>query len=367
MTDGDPSLLRRTLIERLRSITETAAPTFAEAERAALIARLWRDAGTVPEIDEVGNVIVDVPGGQGPRVLVAAHLDTVFGVEVDVRVRDHGERLYGPGIGDNSASLAVLSVFLERLRHHPADARPHLTLAATVGEEGLGDLRGARHLVARRGNEHDMFIALDGRLDAIVVGAVGSKRFEFRFRARGGHSWGDYPSPSAVHAAGEAIHALLRIKVPTTPRTSLNVGQVWGGTGINAIAEEAGFNLDLRSEERDALESLTQAATDAVGRVARKQGCDLQVRPVGDRPVARVDSAVLIAAAHRALATVGVAPRELLSSTDANAALAAKVPAIAFGVSRGGDAHRVTEWVEAGSLQLGYAAFVALLAELARA
>lgn len=364
MLDGDATGLQTALIDRLRRITETPAPTSGEAARAALVASFWRSAGTDPEIDEVGNVVVEVSGGRGPRVLIAAHLDTVFGADVDVTVRDHGDRLYAPGIGDNSASLAVLSVFLDRLSEQEEESRPRLTLAATVGEEGVGDLRGARHLMERRGQQHEMFIALDGRLDTVVVGAVGSKRFEFRFRAKGGHSWGDYPSPSAVHAAGEAIHALLRIKLPRTPRTSLNVGQVWGGTGINAIAEEAGFNLDLRSVDRDALESLTVAATQAVRRVARTQASELNVQQVGDRPVARVDNDALVAAARRALAAVGIEVRELLSSTDANAALAAGIPAIAFGVTRGGDAHRATEWVETDSLSLGYAAFVALLAAL---
>jgi acetylornithine deacetylase/succinyl-diaminopimelate desuccinylase-like protein len=144
------------------------------------------------------------------------------------------------------------------------------------------------------------------------------------------------------------------------------VGQVWGGTSINAIAEEAGFNLDLRSVDGGVLEQLAREARRAVLRAARRHGCAVELNPVGDRPAAAVDNAVLVTAARRALESAGVPARVVASSTDANAAMAAGLPAIAFGVYRGGDAHRACEWLEPGSLVPGYRALLALLAELAR-
>lgn len=352
------------LRDTLTAFTETAAPTFDEGRRAALLLRRWREAGADATLDAVGNVVATVPGGRGPRVVLAAHLDSVFGPEVDVRVRQDGNRWRAPGIGDNAASLAVLTHLLQDLP--PASERPRLTVAGTVGEEGLGDLRGARHLVHEIGRHHDLFVAVDGHLGVITDRAVGSRRYEARFRGHGGHAWGDYPSPSAVHAAGEAIARLIRVNVPGQPRSSLNVGQVWGGTSVNAIAEEAGFNLDLRSVEGAALDVLTDVALQRIEAAARDQGCTVEVVKVGDRPVGEVDNRALVAAAKVALDAVGETPRLAAGSTDANAAVAVGIPAIAFGVYRGGDAHRLEEWVEPDSLAVGLQALRELLRRLAR-
>jgi len=358
----------QTSVERhLREITETAAPPFGEEARATLVAELWRAAGLQVTRDTVGNVVAPVGGGRGPRVLVAAHLDTVFGEGTDVSVRRHGERLCAPGIGDNSASLAVLTAFAERLAGGGAAVRPRLTLAATVGEEGVGDLRGARQLVADHHEGADAFVALDGHLGTVVAQAVGSRRLVARFQGPGGHSWGDYPAASAVHAAGEAIHALTRLAVPGEPRTSLNVGQVWGGTSVNAIAQQAGFNLDLRSLDGDVLEDLERRARHAIQAAARRSGCQVALEQVGDRPAAFADNHTLVACALRALDAVGEKGSVVASSTDANAAMASGLPAIAFGVYRGGDAHRTSEWIEPASLLRGYRAFERLLVCLADA
>ncbi len=352
------------LLALLRRVCETPAPTFAEEARADLVAALLREAGLEPRTDGVGNVTAQVPGGFGPRVLVAAHLDTVFPSETDVSVKKVDSNLAAPGIGDNSASLTVMLAYARTLAEvSPGGARPRLTLAATVGEEGLGDLRGIRELM-KRAADYDLVVALDGHLGTIVDRAVGSKRFEVTLQAAGGHSWGDYPSPSAVHALGDMVHALTRLDVPREPRSSLNVGQVRGGTSVNAIAQEARFNLDLRSLDADVLAHLERDALRAVKRVARQHGVTAGVEQVGDRPAAKSDNEVLVKAARAALQTVGVAPREAASSTDANAAMAAGLPAISFGVYTGGDAHRLSEWLEPGSLLTGYRAFGELMKNL---
>lgn len=350
------------LRELLVRVAETPAPTGAERARGELVAGLWREAGLTPSFDEVGNVVATLPGA-GPRVLVACHLDSVFEASVDVRVRRDAERWVGAGLGDNAASLAVLTRWVQA----PGDGpRPHLTLVATVGEEGLGDLRGARHAVARLGADHDLFVALDGYLGSVADQAVGSRRYEARFRAAGGHSWGDYPSPSAVHAAGTAIARLAELHVPRQPRSSLNVGQVWGGTSINAIAERAGFNLDLRSVDPEALTRLERAALAAIEEAAAASEAELELIEVGDRPAGSVDNRALLAAARGAYEAVGVELVAAPGSTDANAAMAAGLPALSFGVYRGGNAHRLDEWVDPGSLAVGLRAWRELLARLAR-
>ncbi|HEX7004262.1 MAG TPA: M20/M25/M40 family metallo-hydrolase [Trueperaceae bacterium] len=361
--DGHPvaeDLLGRLLIE----ICQTPAPTFEEERRAALVTRMWREAGLEPTSDGVGNVVAEVPGGEGPRVLLAAHLDTVFSAEVDVTVRRQGTRWSAPGIGDNSASLALLT-YLLRERRSAGLRLPRITAAATVGEEGLGDLRGARSLVEERGDEFDFVVAIDGHLSTIVDVAVGSKRFRVELTAQGGHSWGDFPAPSAVHALGAMVASLEALKVSRQPRSSYNIGQVWGGTGVNAIAQRAGFNLDLRSVDSSALDELERDALARFHKAARRHRVDVTIEKVGDRPAATVDNRRLVSMAQEALAAVSIEGGAAASSTDANVAMAAGIPAIAFGVYAGGDAHRMSEWLERPSLEVGYRALTGLLARLA--
>lgn len=365
----------RVLGALLLDIAQTPAPTGSEGERAALVLRLWRAAGLEARLDAVGNVVAEVPAsgaatrprsaGVARTVVLAAHLDSVFGPEVDVSVKRGEERWSGPGIGDNAASLAVLTRYLQTRDQPGRSVRPRLVVAATVGEEGLGDLRGAKHLVAGLGREADAFIAFDGVLGSITDAAVGSTRYEARFTAPGGHSWGDYGAASAVHAAGEAIVALRRVPVPSVPRSSLNVGQVWGGTSVNAIAERAGFNLDLRSLDAAALVGLEEAALAAVRAAAKATGAQVELVRVGARQAGRSANAWLVAAARAAYDDVGVTSRASAASTDANPAMAAGIPAVAFGGYRGGNAHRLDEWLEPASLTVGLAALTGLLARLA--
>ncbi|MBA2667086.1 MAG: M20/M25/M40 family metallo-hydrolase [Trueperaceae bacterium] len=352
----------------MRLVTEVPAPTFAEEARAALVAELWRETGLAVRSDGVGNVIADVPGGTGPRVVLAAHLDTVFDRETDVSVREvDGGRWAAPGIGDNSASLAVLTAAVERLLADARSPRPRLRIAATVGEEGLGDLRGAKALVA---GEHDIdaFVAVDGHLGTVVHEGVGSRRFEAVFTGPGGHSWGDRGTPSAIHAAGDAVHAVTRVRLPSVPKSSLGVGVISGGTAVNAIAAEARFTLDIRSVDGDVLATLEEEAVGRVRSVARRHGVAVDVRSVGARPASRgLGNAGLQAAARAALATIGVDAVLTASSTDANAAMGVGIPAICFGVYRGGDAHRASEWIDPASLDDGVEVLLALVQALAGA
>lgn len=352
------------VVALLRRICEVPAPTFDEAARGALVSELLQGVRLSPHTDEVGNVVAEVPGGRGPRLLIAAHLDTVFPAETDVRLRAEGDRLCAPGIGDNSASLAVLLYYLQALQAGTHPQRPQITVAATVGEEGLGDLRGIRQLMAERARDFDMVLALDGHLGALIHAGVGSKRFEVRFSARGGHSWGDFPSPSAVHALGEAIYMLGKLPVGELPRSSYNVGQVWGGSSINAIAQEAGFNLDLRSTDAGVLARLEQGARARLAKVSKKHDVLLGLERVGDRPAGGSPNAALVREAQGALRDFGLPVRLAASSTDANAAMAVGLPAVAFGVYRGGDAHRLSEWLEPASLPLGYEVLARLLARI---
>jgi acetylornithine deacetylase/succinyl-diaminopimelate desuccinylase-like protein len=346
----------------LRRVCETPAPTFAEEARAALVAELLREAGLTPRWDAAGNVLAEPAGGRGPRVALVAHVDTVFDAGVDVRIREGDDgRWRAPGIGDNAASVAVLLHLAAEAARGRLPDRPRLLLAFTVGEEGLGDLRGARRLLADEGGALDAFVAIDGHLGSVVDAAVGSRRLRVELRSAGGHAWGDYPSPSAVHALGDAVHALTRIPVPEAPRSSLNVGQVRGGTAINAIAAEAWATVDVRSVDAETLARLAAEAEKRLRSVARRHRVEGRIERVGERPAGRSDDGRLARRAEEALRAHGVEPRRGASSTDANVAMAAGLPALCLGVYRGGDAHRLEEWLEPDSLATGAAVLRTLL------
>lgn len=366
MSSQDERELTAEIGEFLLRICEVPAPPFGEQDRAELLQELWTGAGLRAELDELGNVFADTGAGSGPRVLLAAHSDTVFPEGTEVTVQRAGERWLAPGVGDNSSSLAVLTCLAGRLATLDAEKLPRLSLAAPVGEEGRGDLRGMRRLLADREGQFDYVIAVDGQLGSVVDRAVGSKRFEFRFSARGGHSWGDYPAPSAIHAAAEAMGALNGLDVPEEPRSSWNIGTVRGGTAINAIAQEAVFDLDLRSLDPGVLATLERSALSVVEEAARRHRVQLEAVKVGDRPAASSDNAELVRAAQAALADHGLEMRTAAGSTDANASMALGIPSISFGVYRGGDAHRLSEWIEPASLGQGYLVLLSLLEGLVR-
>lgn len=358
----------------LKAVCETSAPTFAESARADLVEAELRTAGLAPVRDEAGNVIARLPGAVGAAdadgaagtVALVAHLDTVFGAEVDVTVSEGSDgRWRAPGIGDNSASVAILLELGRSAASGLLERRPPTVLAFTVGEEGLGDLRGARRLVEDLGGELAAFLAIDGHLGSVVDAGVGSHRLHACFRGDGGHAWGDYPSPSAVHALGDAVHELSRVPVPDTPRCSLNVAQVGGGTAINAIAAEAWATVDLRSVSATSLDGLRTEVEKCLGSVAHRHGLALELETIGVRPAGRSDDGRLAALASEALARNGLEMRLGASSTDANAAMAAGIPALCLGVYRGGDAHRLGEWIEPDSLWTGYSVLRTLLMLLA--
>ena len=347
----------------LTRIAQTPAPTFQEEKRAELMSTLWTELGYHTERDSVGNVLTRLtpPGTEGrPALLLAAHLDTVFGPQTDVTVREEGQRLTGPGVGDNSASLAVVTAMLRDFASQPPALRRPLWVAANVGEEGLGDLRGAKHLMAAHREHLGAFVAVDGYLGVAVSQAVGVRRYRAQFLGPGGHSWGDQ-APSALHALGRAVSGLYALHLPTQPRTTLNVGTATGGNSVNSIAGQAELLLDLRSLDAGLLADLDSRAQDVLHRAAREVGVNLRLERVGDRPGGNLHSGALLGMAHEAAREVRVDLRLAASSTDANAAAPSALPARAFGVYRGGNAHREDEWVDKRSLGPGLRALKKLV------
>src|SRR5881275_2376280 len=353
-------------LARQAALSAIPAPTGAEGRRAAHLAELFREIGLSDvSIDHAGNVqgwfARNGDTSAGP-VVVAAHLDTVFGAEVDVAVERRGQRLEGPGISDNARGLAALVAVAEAMVvTRVPTARPVL-FAATVGEEGSGDLRGVKYLLNGKretGNgKPAAFIALDGAgLERVIHRALGSKRYHVTFRGPGGHSWAAFGVANPANAVGRAAALLADLPIATAPRTTCAVVGLGGGTGLNSIPQDAWLDLDLRSEDPRALAQLDVTVRAALERAAddenrsRSTGTPplrLEVQLVGDRPCGitpRVHPLVQAAiAANRALGR----DAELTSaSTDANAPIALGIPAIALGAGgKAGDAHLTTEWYE---------------------
>ncbi|HEY6852999.1 MAG TPA: M20/M25/M40 family metallo-hydrolase [Gemmatimonadales bacterium] len=359
-------------LERQALLSAVPAPTGAEALRATRVAQLFRDVGLASvKIDAAGNVLGWL-SGNGKRetadaapVVLAAHLDTVFGPEVDVSVQRHGARLEGPGISDNARGLAALVAVAEACVRGRVEPQRPLLFAATVGEEGAGDLRGVKHLLDGKreaGNgalaRPHAFIALDGAgVERIVHRALGSKRYRATYRGPGGHSWAAFGVANPATAVGLAAAALAEQPTHHSPRTTCAVVRLGGGTGLNSIPQEAWLDLDLRSEDPHALAELDGRVRAALSRAKDEENrrrtpgtapLQLEIQMLGDRPSGLTPrSHPLVQAALAATRAIGKEGELAAASTDANVPIALGIPAIALGAGgRAGDAHLTTEWYE---------------------
>ena len=346
-------------LEDLIALNEIPAPPFGEAKRAERFAEMLRDAGLADvTIDEVGNVVGRRPGTRGDRVIAyTAHLDTVFPIDTEVTVRREGNRFIAPGVGDNTRGLIVVLDVLRVMQYAGIETQADILFVGNVGEEGLGDLRGVKHLFREGGPRVDAMIAVDGgRMNRIVYGGVGSHRYRVTFRGPGGHSWGAFGIASPHHALGRAIERFVSEAPAVTSsgaKTSFNVGRIGGGTSINSVAFESWMEIDMRSGSQDKLDEIdavlqaaVQAALEAEN-AARTRGPKLTVdiERVGTRPAARGDIASpLVNRARGALEALGIEPDLRISSTDANYPISIGIPAITM--SRGGistNGHALTE------------------------
>jgi len=355
----------QTLADQVR-FCETAAPPFREAARGELLRRAFTQLGLQNvRIDAVGNVLGDRPGlTPRPRLVVAAHLDTVFPPETEVTVKRGGTKFNGPGIGDNCRGLAVLVAVIRALRASAVKTPASITFVANVGEEGLGNLRGVKELFGVTKNSAaarttgptgaiDRFVSIDGPGVFVTHVAVGSHRYLVTFKGPGGHSYGAFGTASPIGALGRAVAKIAQLQVPDPPRTTFNVGRIGGGTAVNAIPADAWMEVDLRSSDPAVLASLDarfQGAIDAavVEENARwgKAGEVTVTRSlVGDRPASSVPPASpIVQTAVAAARSLGFSAQLSEASTDANLPMSLGIPAITIGGGgSGADAHALTE------------------------
>lgn len=353
------------MVQENIAVCEVAAPPFQEQARADYVARRWRELGlTDVFVDETPNVYADIRGqADGPTILVAAHLDTVFPADTDVRVRREGHELHAPGVRDNSTAVAALIQLVAGLRDLDLTFKGRLILVGTAGEEGLGDLRGMKAAMARFGQEVDMVVAVDGNLGSVIHEGIASRRLKVMVTTGGGHSWGDFGVASAIHALGRMIADISHLQVPKQPRTTYNVGVISGGTSINTIAQQAEMFIDMRSTCSESLAKLEEQVRSILQLHAN--GLDLQIEVVGDRPGGALPADhALVQLANKTLTALGISPGSAPSSTDANVPLSQGVPAICIGITDGRGAHRLDESLDIRPIPKGMAQLASLLLTL---
>ena len=360
-------------------LCEVPAPPFGERARAAVVREMLQSAGLKNvRLDRAGNVVGERPGRSSqPNVVLAAHIDTVFPEGTDVKVARSGPVLRGPGIGDNCRGLAVLVAIARALDAAAVETDGSLTFAATVGEEGLGDLRGVKALVNETlKGRIDYFVALDGSGSSITNVGIGSRRYRVAFRGTGGHSYNNFGRATPVNALGRAIARIADIQVPSAPRTTFNVGRIGGGTAVNAIPEEAWMEVDLRSTDQAALDQLDkwvqqtimQAAETENARWKQNGAVAVTIERVGDRPGGRTDErSRIVQAALAASKTVKLPARLVENSTDANVPMQLSIPAISIGAGgNGANTHSLAETFDSTDSVRGTARALLLTIALSR-
>ncbi|MBF8248363.1 MAG: peptidase M20 [Bacteroidetes bacterium] len=349
------SIEPQTLADQAR-ICEVPAPPFKEKKRAAYLKQRFAELGLKNvRIDKVGNVIGERPGSSAkPTLVLAAHLDTVFPEGTDVAVTRTDSSLKAPGISDDSRGLAVILAVARTLNEANIRTQGTIIFVADVGEEGLGDLRGTRHLFTEELKDRiTHFITVDGAGLKSTSRAVGSNRYKVTFKGPGGHSYGAFGLVNPIHALGRAIEKISRFKVPAIPKTTFNVGRVDGGTSVNSIAHTASFEMDMRSESAEEL-----AKIDAEFKAAVQQALDeensfwpgkrkllVEIKLIGQRTAGDLGpNNPMLKAVMSADSALGIRSEFRAGSTDANVPIGLGIPAVGLeGGGRSEGAHALDE------------------------
>lgn len=347
--DWLPEIARWT-VEQALAIQQVPAPTFQEQRRSALVANLFQAAGLQDvAIDDLHNVFGRLPGRdvETQGLMLSAHIDTIFQENTDLSLKYEENCIYGPGLGDNSIGVAGLLGLIRSLQMLAITPSRDLWFAATTREEGLGDLGGMRAAYARLKDVIDAVINIEGlALGHIYHAGIAVRRLHISVACAGGHSWLHFGRASAIHALMRLGALLCEMQLGQSPRTTYNIGMIEGGEAINAIATRASLWLDLRSEDSDALAALEMRVRNYVTLLSDDE-TQFTVTVVGDRPAGMLAADhILVENALAALEQVGITGSLETGSTDGNIPLAEGCPAVTVGITRGGNAHRLDEFIE---------------------
>lgn len=347
-------------LDELIMLTEIPSPPFKESKRAARLFTMLKEAGADSVwIDKVGNVIALKKGKEGKScVVLDAHTDTVFPDGTDVKVKIKGDTLFAPGIGDDTRGIVMVVSVLRAMTVAKIKTQADILFVGTVGEEGLGDLRGVKQLFTSESRKIDSWISIDGGdLGRVNTMGLGSYRYRITFKGPGGHSWGAYGMANPQHALGSAIHYFSKDADKFTKygaRSSFNVGRISGGTSVNSIAFESWMEVDMRSEMPENLDQMDAILKKSVQKALeehnamKRRGPDLTVDivKIGDRPSGELPETLpLIQRAMAAITFFGETPRITRGSTNSNIPISKGIPAVTLGRGgRSGNAHALNEW-----------------------
>ena len=359
-----------------QQLCRVPAPTFLEQQRAEWFVSQFRSYGCTARLDRAGNVLATLaPTSEPPSLLVTAHLDTVLAPKTKEEIQvDSDGKLRGPGVSDNGCGLAALLAIARAIKLHVRGASPwdRVMFAANVGEEGEGNLSGMRHLC--KAVPGAALLILDGAsTEHVTTEALGSRRYEIIFTGPGGHSWSDYGTANPIHALARTIALFTETRLPA--RTTLNVGMIEGGSGVNAIATQARAKVDIRSEQNGPMDTLVQSLTEAVERAQEQENTRAtlgkvaaKLKEIGSRPAGRLlATSPLLAALRQVDAHLGLRTRQECASTDANIPLSLGMDAISIGAGgQGGGAHTPAEWFSPEGRDLGLKRIALTMALLLR-
>ena len=367
-------------------VARIPAPPFGEQARSEWLLERFLEHGLHNvHVDEVGNVFGVRPGVTDKVVAVSAHMDTVFPAGTPLNVRREGARLYGPGVSDNGAGLAALLGLAAALGRVRIETLAPILFIANVGEEGEGDLRGMRQIFSDRRwlDSIAYHVVLDGAgNDTIVTEALGSRRFEVIVRGPGGHSWSDFGAPNPIVALARAVAGFAQVPVPTSPKTTCNIGVIRGGTSVNSIPESASMRVDIRSTSSREIEGLEHAMRMALDRAVEEESRAAEARSSGPRRLPDLSAEIVVIgnrpggelpAGSRILEVIravdlhlGNAAQVQRASTDANIPLSLGREALAIGGGgTGGGVHTLQEWFDSTGRDLGLRRILLLVLALA--
>jgi tripeptide aminopeptidase len=350
------------------------APPFGEMARGEWLKTRFETLGLKEvQADEVGNVFGMLHGPGTECVALSAHIDTVFPAGTPLNVHQRGNRLYGPGVSDNGAGVTAILAIAGALQCAGISPSSPILFIGNVGEEGEGDLRGMRHIFStpRWRDSIRYSLVLDGAgSDTIVAEALGSRRFEVIVRGPGGHSWSDFGAPNPILVLARALNVFAQTPVPSSPKTTFNVGVIRGGTSVNSIPESASMRVDIRSTSMAEMERLEDSLRHALELAIeeemqaserhntsqrRSSGLNHEIVPIGSRPAGELHPNARILSVIRAVdAYLGNAAQIQRASTDANIPMSLGREAVAIGGGGlGGGAHTLQEWFDINGRELG--------------
>ena len=354
------------LLKRTLEIQAIPAPTFKEELRADYVGAAFDEIGLKEiSVDKVGNVYGKIKGGDGRPLILTAHMDSVFPIETSLDVTHGDNRIVGAGIGDNAVALGALLELPNDLQI--SGLQSDVWFVGTVGEEGLGNLHGMKNVVRRFGEEVSGYIVIEGMaLGYIYHRGLPISRLRIEANTVGGHSWIHAGRPSAVHALIELSSDLIKFDLPQSPKTTLNIGRIQGGTSINTIASHAEIEIDIRSEAAEEIGAIETQIRDLT--VVMNTGeVTIEMTNIGTRPAGVIsEQHPLVLAALESYEAIG---KEICileaGSTDASYPLSLGLPAICVGITKGGGAHSLNEYIEISHIERGYAALLDLIKRFA--